>query len=63
VTAPSNDTYRRLAVSCLVGNCEALVASGDLNPSQEASLRVLIAHTLAAFEMPSKAERAEDRAA
>ena len=48
---------QRYAVAALVGECESLVASGDLNPSQEASLRCLVARTLAAFQMPSKAER------
>jgi hypothetical protein len=63
VTAPSDDTRQRLAVSALIGHCEALAASGALTLPAEQSMRLLLAHTLAAFGMPSKAERAEDRAA
>jgi hypothetical protein len=48
---------QRLAVAALVGQCESLVASGHLTQPAEQSLRLLIAKTLTAFEMPSKAER------
>lgn len=48
---------RNYAVAALVGECEAIAASGVLTEPAERSLRVLIAHTLAAFEMPSKTER------
>jgi hypothetical protein len=49
---------RRLAVSALIGDCEAIAASGVLTEPAEQSLRLLIAKTLAAFDMPSKSERA-----
>jgi hypothetical protein len=48
---------QRLAVAALVGECESIAASGNLTPPAEQSLRLLIAKTLTAFEMPSKAER------
>ena len=51
---------QRYAVACLIGECESLVAKGVLTEPAEKSLRVLIAHTLAAFNMPSKAERAKE---
>lgn len=48
-------TPRQLfAISALVGECQALAASGILNPSQAAALRCLIAHTQSAFT-PSNA--------
>jgi hypothetical protein len=53
-----SDRAQRYAVASLIGECESLVASGTLTEPAEQSLRVLIAHTLAAFGMPSKAERA-----
>lgn len=40
---------QRLAVSALIGNCQALLMSGDLNPSREAALRNLVARTEDAF--------------
>jgi hypothetical protein len=58
-----SNLHQLLAVSALVGECEALAASGDLPPPAEQSLRFLIAHTLAAFEMPSKAEMAANTGA
>lgn len=48
---------QRLAVASLVGECESIAASGALTEPAEMSLRLLIARTLVAFEMPSKAER------
>jgi hypothetical protein len=53
----SQDTRERFAVSCLLGYCEGLAQSGVLTEQSEATLRHLIAQTLAAFKMPSKAER------
>lgn len=50
---------QRLAVASLIGECESIAASGTLAEPAEQSLRVLIAHALAAFNMPSKAERAD----
>lgn len=50
------DTSQRLAVSALVGHCEAIAASGALAEPAEQSLRMLVANTLAAFGMPSKAD-------
>jgi hypothetical protein len=38
-----------LAVSALIGECQSLLVSTALNPSQQASLRCLIAHAQAAF--------------
>jgi hypothetical protein len=49
---------QRLIVASLVGECEAIAASGRLTEPAEQSLRLLIAKTLSAFDMPSKAERA-----
>lgn len=49
-------TDQRHAVANLVGYCEGLVKSGMLGEDIEASLRRHIAFTLAAFNMPSKAE-------
>jgi hypothetical protein len=37
------------AASALIGECQSLLTSKDLNPSQRASLRCLIAHAQAAF--------------
>lgn len=48
---------QRYAVASLIGECEAIVASGNLPEPTEQSLRVLIAHALAAFGMASKSER------
>ena len=53
----TEETRQRLAVSALLGQCEAIAGSGALTEPAEQSLRVLIAHTLNAFQMPSKAER------
>jgi hypothetical protein len=38
------------AVSALIGECQALAASGILKPSQSAALRCLVNHTQAAFD-------------
>lgn len=54
---PNPRLDQRHAVAALIGNCEALVASGQLAEPAEQSLRLLITHTLKAFDMPSKAER------
>jgi hypothetical protein len=47
---------QRLAVSALVGKCQALLQSELLNPSQRASLRLLVERTRTAFEedLPSR---------
>lgn len=58
----SQETYQRFAVSALVGDCEAIAASGLLPEPAEQSLRLLIAQTLSAFEMPAKADRARENA-
>lgn len=52
-----SETYQRLVVSALVGECEALAESGQLAEPAEQSLRMLIAQTLSAFGMPAKSER------
>lgn len=50
VLAPT--VHRRdIAVAALVGNCEAIAASGLLPEPAEQSLRLLIAETLSAFNM------------
>lgn len=59
---PNPRLDQRHVVAALIGNCEALAASGTLTAPAEQSLRILIALTLAAFDMPSKAERAKERA-
>jgi hypothetical protein len=51
------DRRGRLAVAALLGECEAIVECGLLPEQNELALRLLIADALAAFEMPSKAER------
>jgi hypothetical protein len=43
------DTLQLFAVSALIGECQSLLASAALNPSQQASLRCLIAYAQAAF--------------
>jgi hypothetical protein len=48
---------KNAAVAALIGHCEAIAASGQLAAPSEKSLRLLIAWTLTAFDMPSKAER------
>lgn len=48
---------QRLSVAALVGECESIAASGRLSEPAEQSLRLLIAKTLTAFNMPSKRER------
>ena len=53
---------QRYAVAALIGECESIAESGHLTEPAERSLRVLIAHTLSAFNMPSKAERAKESA-
>ena len=55
----TDHTRRCFAVSALIGECESIAASCDLNESQERALRFLIAETLAAYGLPSKAERLE----
>ena len=47
------------AVSALIGECQSLLATATLNPSQQASLRCLIAHAEAAFAR--KAEHDGDK--
>jgi hypothetical protein len=46
------------AVSALIGECQSLLASAALNPSQQASLRCLIAHAEAAFTRRTAEEEA-----
>lgn len=45
-----------LAVTKLVGYAEGIASSGCLSDIGETQLRALIAETLVAFDMPSKAE-------
>lgn len=54
---PNPRLDQRHAVAALVGHCEAIAGSGALTEPAEQSLRLLIAHTLRTFDMPSKAER------
>lgn len=54
---PSDITFsQRLALAKMVGYCEGVVKSGILPADAEYKLREIIAETLAAFGMPSKAE-------
>jgi hypothetical protein len=53
--APSLD--QRYTVAALVGECEAIASSGHLSEPAEQSLRLLIAQTLVAFDMPAKIDR------
>ena len=48
---------QRAAVAGLIGYCESIAGSGLLNEPLEIGLRERIAMVLAAFDMPSKAER------
>ena len=52
----TEETHQRFAVSALIGNCEGLLKSSELNPSQRASLMLCVHHTLEAFGMPTKEE-------
>jgi hypothetical protein len=56
------DLTQRYAVAQLVGYCEGIVQSGVLGPDAELPLRLRIAAALAAFNMPSKTERAQGAA-
>lgn len=47
---------QRYALAALVGYNEGLVASGVLDVRAESALRRYIANTLAAFDMPAKAD-------
>lgn len=49
---------RRFALAKMVGYCEGIVKSGILG-KEELRLRSIIADVLAAFNLPSKAERAD----
>jgi len=51
-------TLQLFAVSALVGECEAIAESGHLTEPAERSLRLLIAATLSAYQMPPKCQRA-----
>ena len=52
-----SDRGQRYAVAALIGECEAIAASGRLTEPAEKSLRIVVAHALAAFQMPSLPER------
>ena len=52
------DAFQLFAVSSLIGECQSLLASTALNPSQQASLRCLIAHAQAAFARRTAEEEA-----
>jgi hypothetical protein len=56
VTQITSETCRRLTVAALVGECEAIVASGALAESVELVLRHRIAAALAAHGMPQRSE-------
>ena len=56
------DLRRRLAVSVLIGQCEALASSGALTEPAQQSLRLLIDQTTSAFDMPAKAVRVSEDA-
>lgn len=45
---------QRCALAKLIGECEAIAASGTLAVPAEQSLRAHVAATLSAFNMPSK---------
>jgi hypothetical protein len=55
---PSFD--QRAAVAKMVGYCEGVIGSGILPDDCEIMLRKIIAETLVAFNMPSKAERTKE---
>jgi hypothetical protein len=52
------DAFQLFAVSALIGECQTLLASVALNPSQQASLRCLIAYAQAAFARRTAEEEA-----
>lgn len=54
--ATGNRLVQLLAVSALIGDCEAIAGSGALTEPAEQSLRILIAQVLSAFHMPAKAD-------
>jgi predicted aminopeptidase len=56
---PNSDVNasQHLAVAALIGQCEAIAASGNLAEPAEQSLRLLIVETCNAFGMPTQAER------
>ena len=56
----TNPLQQLLAVSVLIGQCEAIAESGLLGEVCERDLRWTVAKTLAAFNMPTRAERAND---
>lgn len=49
-----------LAISVLLGQCEAIAESGDLGEKCESELRWSIAKTLTAFNMPTRSERQDN---
>jgi hypothetical protein len=55
--------WQSICVASLVGQCEAIAASGDLTEPAEKSLRFLIGETLAAFGMQSHAQLENELAA
>lgn len=55
--------WQQVCVASLIGNCEALAASGDLTEPAEQSLRFLIAETLTAFGMQSHQQLENELAA
>jgi hypothetical protein len=57
---PRRHIDQRYAIAALVGYCEGICQVGALNEQAEIHLRHLVAETLTAFEMPTKAERAHD---
>jgi hypothetical protein len=60
--ARNAEMRRRLAVSALIGQCEAIASSGALTAPARQSLRFLIDQTTSAFDMPAKAMRVSEDA-
>jgi hypothetical protein len=52
------DALQLFAVSALIGECQSLLASTTLNPSQQAAHRCLVAHAQAAFARRTAEEEA-----
>lgn len=56
-------SWQQVCVASLIGNCEAIAASGLLPEPSEQSLRFLIAETLTAFGMQSHQQLENELAA
>lgn len=56
LSRPAPAISERVAVAQLIGYCESMCGNGTLGEFVELGLRLYIAQTLAAFNMPTKEE-------